>query len=300
MSNNLGAAWNNRAAEYPLYSLYDQVNSQLCNSVEPPHYPKNTMSHSPQFSFAARVPPSGEPNLQVTKKRLYPSRTPDYVRTIVCGGKELSQFKHILIDFWEIKTLNTESFWDTIEAEEEASKEIPEHMEQLYTTAMAAFAHHPDWTRVYALLIIGVYFSQFVWDRPAGKIKRQLRKISVSNVLTAAEMATVVERHEKRKKHYQARILPRIEYYNAPVFTFHPKVKKSDDQPIRVSLSPQFLYAVREPFKEPDCKGCKYQASWLSAPSKKPAGPRLDVRDQSHMRLNSLLTNMRRRTPTWW
>ncbi len=242
------------------------------------------MSHSPQFSFTTRVPPDGEPDLPITQKRPYPKRTPDYVRTIVCGGKELSDFEHILVDFWEIKTLNTKCFWATTEASDQAMRAISTHMEQIYTTAMAAFAHHPDWTRVYALLIIGVYFSQFVWDRPVGKIKRQLRDIPVSRVLTAAEMATVIERHEKRKNQYRARTLPRIEYYNAPVFTFHPKLKKSD---IRVSLSPQFLYAVRQPFKEPDCKGCKFQASWLSAPSKKPAGPKTTVRDQSHVHLSN-------------
>ncbi|KAI0752891.1 hypothetical protein C8Q80DRAFT_1148994 [Daedaleopsis nitida] len=265
LSSNVSMAWRGRASEHRLYTVYDHICSHLCNIVEPSGYPKNTISHTPQDLFGVEVPPAGsEPQAPLNKKELYEERFPDFARHIFCS----SEYLRLLIDCWEIKGLNIPASWDSEQARRAALKAISGEMEQVFVTAMAGFAHNPNWEHVHALLIIGVYFSQFVWTRPEGEIERALSDISINHVLTKEEMQNVMKRYEDRITQFKSRALPKVQFYNAPVFKFHTP---TDDHPIRVTLSPEFLFATRLPLKK-HFKSCKIQSSWLSPPSRKPCG----------------------------
>ncbi|KAI0705624.1 hypothetical protein C8Q76DRAFT_819952 [Earliella scabrosa] len=274
LSNSASYAWANRASERPLYALVDYIMLNVCSTIQPPGYPESTLNWTPQALFGVRTPPAKHENGEtekIDKRRLYPEQTPDATRTIICSGKAFEDYESILVDFYEMKALNTPDKWDTDEAREAALEAILGFMEQVYTQAMSALAHNLHWDKVYATLIIGVYFSQFVWTRPEEKIKRPLRVIPVNRVLNQAEAAKVTKRYNEKIAEYKSREMPQIEFYNAPMLDFKIQKSNQESKPQPVSVSGHYRYAVRTPLRE-EHKGCKFQNSWLSPPARKPAG----------------------------
>ncbi|RPD54244.1 hypothetical protein L227DRAFT_640447 [Lentinus tigrinus ALCF2SS1-6] len=112
-----------------------------------------------------------------------PTRIPDLARIIrynknvmVPKDKRFPPDRHV--DAVEQKPLFFKHPWDTAEAAAIAEKFILKHVVQLYETAMAAFATHPDWTKFTVNLAIGIYFTQLEWDRPdSSNHQRELDKI---------------------------------------------------------------------------------------------------------------------------
>lgn len=98
-----------------------------------------------------------------------PTRVPDFARILIFGDKlRVEGYRRQLLDFWELKRLKTDEdvLWASDAAKESAEDDLARHVEQAYEAAMAAFDHNPHWTKVAALLIVGIYFTQLVWSRP--------------------------------------------------------------------------------------------------------------------------------------
>ncbi|RPD55445.1 hypothetical protein L227DRAFT_566613 [Lentinus tigrinus ALCF2SS1-6] len=274
-------AWMNRASERYLYALFGYVGVNLCNTIEPPNFPEVTIAFTPQGLLGPRKPPAGETVVQapVTDEfgrpvRPFPEQYPDFLRALISAVESEGQVKsiHQIVDIWEIKDHNISADWNTPEAHESAWRAMTNSrtLDQVYIQAMAAFAHNPEWEKIYHTLIVGIYFSQFVFDRPQGtELDRPLSPIHVHNNMLPKARQAALDRLNDRIAQYQARTPPSIEYFNQPVLTFGLGQKASMDSPKQdVSLSPQFLYALRLPLKQ--YKGCKFQQSWFSPSPKKP------------------------------
>lgn len=100
-----------------------------------------------------------------------PKRIPDLARIIrytkndklPAGVKNTPYDQHV--DAVEQKVLPYVGPWHTPEAAKAAAALLADHMGQVYDTAMAAFATHPEWKTFTIQLVIGMYFSQLEWTR---------------------------------------------------------------------------------------------------------------------------------------
>ncbi|PIL36442.1 hypothetical protein GSI_00131 [Ganoderma sinense ZZ0214-1] len=148
------------------------------------HHPTAAISNEHRLSYAQAIftvhqPPLGQVAQEVDKRDVHRDQIPDFVRMIFTYTQSDATPATIrrLIDLWEIKGLNVAERWDSVTARLQALVGIDKHIEQLWMQARAAFAHNEQWTVVYALLIIGPYFSQVVWQRPPDG---QAQKVSLS------------------------------------------------------------------------------------------------------------------------
>ena len=171
LSSFLEHAWSTRTSERHLYTVYSYILARLCDTIEPPGYPTTTISHTPQACFGIRQTPAGQKGEKMSKRRLVKEQIPDFVRMMLSyiGGD--IRISAGLIDLWEIKSLNTVQAWRHKDSASVAERATLRWVEQLYDQAMAAFVYHPTCQHVYALLIIGSYFTQLVWSRPLEIIK---------------------------------------------------------------------------------------------------------------------------------
>ncbi|KAI0693696.1 hypothetical protein C8T65DRAFT_63262 [Cerioporus squamosus] len=122
-----------------------------------------------------QIPPSGERELSAApladSKGEIPKKIPDlarYIRynkntNIPVGVGKMPSDKHV--DAVEQKCLEYTDQWNTLGAVKAAHEDIELHIEQLYDTAMAALATHPEWMKFTVLLVIGIYFTQLEWTR---------------------------------------------------------------------------------------------------------------------------------------
>ncbi|KAI0689766.1 hypothetical protein C8T65DRAFT_766154 [Cerioporus squamosus] len=212
-------------------------------------------------------PPAGEALPAVVPnavRKLYPEQYPDFIRVFLSANKDGTKSIKQLVDIWEIKDHNIRDQWHTQEARNIAWNYMTNSktLDQVYNQAMAAFAHNAGWKKVFHLLIVGIYFSQFVFTRPDGEIKRPLTPMEINNKLSTEEARAALTRLRDRIAEHKARVMPTVEYFNQPVLVFHAGAA------VEMRLSQQFLYAIRLPLKE--FKGCKFQPSWFSPSSDKP------------------------------
>ncbi|PIL36446.1 hypothetical protein GSI_00135 [Ganoderma sinense ZZ0214-1] len=240
-------AWSTRGSERYLYTVYSHIISHLCDTILPPQFPTSTVSHTPQAIFKVLHPPLGEAAENVDKEDPHPEQIPDFVRMIFTyteSNTNKTTVSRRLIDLWEIKGLNITERWDGALARLKALEAISKYIEQLWKQARAAFAHNETWTVVYALLIVGPYFSQVVWERPPGVVEPPTPDLSNS---TITRSKALLDNYNARIEEAKARDVPRVEFLNAPVFDFEDV---EEGQAQKVSLSPHFLYALSLPLKE--------------------------------------------------
>ena len=162
--------------------------------------------------------------------------------------------------------------WGKPEAQGKAEAAIPGYLLQVYTTAMTAFIHNPTWEHVYATLAIGIYISQFHWERPSkGKLRAPIRYNTTKSIPHARqselEIADALKEVDAAITECENRAMPDVLCWNAPMVAFEGTDNIDSDKP-RIVLTPQLLWSMREPLKH--FEGVRFQRSWLSAPTKRP------------------------------
>ena len=273
LAQDVSFASENRSLEQFLYIVFNHISSTICKTVQTHKHPNSTISTAPQYVFGnpgAKNPPTFEP-VEGLKLRIL-SMITDSARIIKVNKSGRSKETiHILVDFTEIKPLNVDAEWHTQEAKDEAFSHVTRYILQVFKTAMAAFLHHSDWHRVYAMLVVGVYYSQFLWKRPSkGLIRPPIEfdclKSFPTTRQTAEEFERLVEHLDAAIDECNGRLLPEVLCFNEPMLTYHQVEDSSASS--EITLTPQFLYSMRLPLKR--WLKTNYQFSWLSAPSEKP------------------------------
>ena len=255
--------------------MVQTICGKICETALPKGHPSVSVETVAQYAFGGSVSVQGP----AQKRRDIPSEIPDFVRLVVAGdinqgsmfdgeGKK-GRVHHELVDLFEIKPLNVPVAWDSPEARAEAEKEIPKHIFQVYSEAMAAFIRNPEWKKLYAWLIIGIYYTQFYWKRPEGDIRPPVyfnySKDIPHKVYSPKEYQALLDRMDDAIKECEAREMPDIVCWNEAIFTF---LDSKNPHAPALKLSPQLLWSMRLPLKH---RGTKFQPSWLSAPSKMPS-----------------------------
>ncbi|TBU36371.1 hypothetical protein BD309DRAFT_1024388 [Dichomitus squalens] len=169
LSNSLVNAWTTRSLERYLYTVYSHILSHLCGTIQPQDYPISTISYTPQAFFGITRAPAGVKGDKLDKEDFVKAQVPDFVRMLMTFSNDGDDIDVVrkLVDLWEIKGLVTRQVWDHPGTVLTADDIMLRCVGQLYDQAMAAFKYHETWQQhVYALLIIGSYFSQLVWSRP--------------------------------------------------------------------------------------------------------------------------------------
>ena len=201
-----------------------------------------------------------------------PTEIPDFVRVFLEKGKKGAD--HVFVDFVEVKPLATEVDWNTPEARKAAEEDIKASLFQLYRQAMSGFFYHPEWTCVYGILVVGVYFSLFRWRRQKGKESEVCPPVEYdfnsfpATPISSAEHQALVDVLEAAIKECSNRWMPKVLCWNQPMFDFHGEDEQPSSLSSEVTLTEELLWALRQPFKEH--KGTKYRYSFFSAPGKKP------------------------------
>lgn len=163
-------------------------------------------------------------------------------------GTGLSSIRE-LVEFCELKALNSPHRWWTKGAERDALLESEVHLLQLYNAAMAGFAHNPSWKQVYAILIVGAYFTQVVWTaRPPEKALKPLAHARVPKTIQPDRAYdNVINTLLRQVPNFEARVAPECFFHNAPVFAYDHD--REDPNHPRVSLSSKFLFALDRPIR---------------------------------------------------
>ncbi|KAI0688865.1 hypothetical protein C8Q76DRAFT_259291 [Earliella scabrosa] len=176
-----------RDCENDLYALYAWIIVLNCATIRPPEYPLGSALPIPQPFFGRKGVVLGDPAVKGQPDEVreasgargheqdpkQETRTPDFARILVTvsGGDSVDEdVVRRLVDFWEIKRLNIEDPWWTQAGRMAAGVELKRHLGQVYDSAMAAFESNPEWTEVSALLVVGIWFTQFRWERPPSLI----------------------------------------------------------------------------------------------------------------------------------
>lgn len=95
-------------------------------------------------------------------KRSRLTRIPDFTRSLQYKNKEF------FLDSWELKRLELADNvnWWSVAAKEEAEKQIYKHLDQLHDTALGILDESEGrQSKTSSLLICGIYFTVFEWDR---------------------------------------------------------------------------------------------------------------------------------------
>ena len=262
-------AWRKRHTENHLYAVWTRISNTVCNSITPENYPRFTISSTPQYPLIpepedSKVCEEYEPVKGVVLP--VPSQVPDFARTLE------SKVEEILVDVTEIKRLDIPEHWSTEEARRKAGDAIQSHLFQVYKTAMTAFIHNPTWERVYATLVVGVYFTQFYWERedipdlcPPVEFG-YFREIPHAR-LSSSDLILLDDYVKYAIKECESRSMPKILCWNEPMFVFGEPSADDPETP-SVVLTPQFLWSMRQPLKR--YPSTRYQYSWVSAPQRRP------------------------------
>ncbi len=261
LSNLLYDAWRTRGSESYLYPFYNHILSINCANLRCAEYPRLTIAASPQPLFGPTPPPEGvRPTLSKNDLKFLPKKQfPDFARMAVYSDTRGELPPGIatardLVDSWEIKPLKCKELWWTATAKQSAMKKLRACMDQVYEAAMAGFAHNPDWKRVYALLVVGPYFTHIAWtSRPADDILVPTKKLHIPAKLSELQKKTYGDRIEDllvNIQQYKARKLPdQVFFYNDCVVDYPSKTQESQEAYQDVSLTPRFLWALACPIK---------------------------------------------------
>ncbi|KAI1792228.1 hypothetical protein LXA43DRAFT_350194 [Ganoderma leucocontextum] len=265
-------AWGNRSSESSLYPLYSLILTLTCFNLRHPNEPRVSLMSCPQ-PFFGKVPQPGEkgndpsdPSArkmtkeQKKKQRLLPSyQFPDFARLLIFtgggddDGKSPSDFgletDHDISEFFELKRLNCRGRWWSTEAKATAKAGVPAFLPQVHDAAMAGFAYNPEWKTVYAILIVGVYFTQIRWDsRPSDQALKPIIQTKIPTTVKAGvPYRELIGKLLGEIDQYLTRPIPEISFYNEPVFTYDPPQPGPEESRPGVSLSPKFLYALSKP-----------------------------------------------------
>ncbi|RPD54214.1 hypothetical protein L226DRAFT_563534 [Lentinus tigrinus ALCF2SS1-7] len=282
LSNFLYDAWFLRSQESPLYLLFNHIYSTECTTLYYPGQPRISIGVCPQPLFGTPGPVATRENSKLTKKNdksLPPHQRPDSARFLLYSdrGNDAKLPKgitsaRVLICFHENKTLNIPDAWWTAEARQAADAKIAANLPQVYDTVMAAFAHHPDWKRVHAVLLIGPFFTHLAWNsRPTDQ---QLAPVQPNPLPKDPKKAKgkaykiIIDKLLQEISQYKDRRLPdEIYYYNQPVVEYHDLQEGEEYQDVR--LSPQFLWTLASPVTK-YYPQIKQRSSMFAPPSVKP------------------------------
>ena len=258
--------------------------------------PRISISPGPQplFGKVSSAETDGAPAPTPNVGTLIPSQYPDFARICICSGPDgfpgTGGISRLLCEAWEVKPLNCAAYWWTASAAITAGKEAPKHLSQVYTQAMAAFAHNSDWRTVHAILIVGVYFTYLVWDRrPADDVLAE--EVIPVPLPKSQEYRRKISRHLGRIRMYEKRVLPSILYWNEPIFSFSEVEGRANFR--TVSLTPAFLWTMAKPLRSMKNLVSNFKTSdWFNPPSTKPRiRPGVKVSPESARTILSLLSD---------
>ena len=280
--NSLRSAWQNREVEGHLTRVWEHISTTLCRAVTPEDFPNTTLMSSSQYPVRNPEKEGGDKTSADTHAQgsNHPLRIPDAARILdvhnhAHGSMEGPVMSQVLIDTAEMKRLNTEESkpWGTDAAREAAGSKIPSFLFQVYATAMAAFDDNPKWEDVYAMLVIGIYYTQLHWKRPSDGILAtppsefdEFRSIP-STRFTGEELDALIKRVEKAIEDCEARVEPEILAWNEPIVLFKGNDNVTSLNP-KITLNPLFLWSMRQPLKK--YRGARFVKCWLSSPSERP------------------------------
>ncbi len=290
LSNLLFQAFTCRSSEHHLYPLYNHILTLTCLDLRHPNNARVSLSCSPQALFgsipqlsetgngvtSSDTSDGGETRGKAAKKKkkvqkkanegeeddsrdLPPKQLPDFARLLVFSDRD----EHLarswpamtcgIADFFELKPLNCGEHWSTDEAKTAARNVIKSHLTQVYDSAMAGFAYNPGWKRLYALLIIGGYFTQLYWKkRPNDDVLKPVLRTEVpASIKEGVDYRELIGKVVNEISFYEARreenALPEMLYHNEPVFSYEPGGEGADHR--RASLSSVFIFALSSPIK---------------------------------------------------
>ncbi|PIL27138.1 hypothetical protein GSI_10279 [Ganoderma sinense ZZ0214-1] len=271
-SNLYYHGWRNRSSEASLYPLYSLILTLSCLNTRHPNEPRISLMSSPQ-AFFGEVPPPGDEGRDpsdpssreqtrqmVGQQRLLPSyQYPDFARLLIFAGiddddeKSPSDFGLEaycdISEFLELKRLNCRDQWWSREAKTLAKDAVRQFISQVYDAAMAGFAYNPKWKTVYAILIVGVYFTQVCWEsRPSEETLRPIIQTKVPVTVEEGAYGGLIAQVIREIKQYSNRAVPTVTFYNEPVFTYNPATPpRGAARPARMFLSSKFLNALSKP-----------------------------------------------------
>ena len=174
-----------------------------------------------------------------------------------------------LVDVWVIKPFTEDINWQSEEGREEAGKLIEKHLFEVYSQAMEGFVRHPEWKVAYAMLVVGIYFSQFCWERPEGDIRPpvdyEYDKAILDQPLSLEEHQDAVDKIRAAISECGARDLPEILAWNEPMFVGN--ISRCTPK-IDLKLSPSMLWSMAQPLK--NHPGVKIEPGCFDAPEEQP------------------------------
>ena len=145
---------------------------------------------------------------------------------------------------------------------------------QLHRQAMAGLFHHPEWSCVYAILVVGVYFSLFKWTRQDGNepevcppVEYDFKSFPAQKISPEEHQARI-DVLEAALKECSNRRMPEVLCWNMSMFRFYGEGKHPNIWFSELTLTEEFLWALGQPFKEH--AKTKHGPSFLSAPEQKP------------------------------
>ncbi|PIL31240.1 hypothetical protein GSI_05938 [Ganoderma sinense ZZ0214-1] len=263
LANLLYDAFKFRGSEYHLYPIYNFIIVLNCATLRHTTTSRISIAPCPQALFGVPPPaiPFGYKTAPKTdNKGEPPSQFPDFARIFVCS--DIKSFPdgtvppRDIVDFWELKALNSGfPWWHRNSSVISKGPVMADNLKQCQDQAEAGFAHNPRWTRIYALLIVGAFFTQLVWkDRPPEETLTPLEEVDVPDVSNQARRETarrpygkIIDKLLAQIKRYEKRQAPEVVIFNAPVFDYAEKNPKDEYQP--VSLSSEFLWALAQPLQ---------------------------------------------------
>lgn len=162
----------NPAMEWLLYQTCTLINSYTILTVIFSD-PTACLAAYPQAKFNHKHPQKDPSTAQENKQ------INDYLEIGECApdfGRFLTRMKdrdHPIktpIDFWEVKPLYDTALdvpWWDLAYKKAAEKITQTHIPQVFRTAMAAFGQYSELDEISANLLVGIYYSRFIWKCPA-------------------------------------------------------------------------------------------------------------------------------------
>ena len=268
ITNSLSDAFKDPSLENRLYTMYTRVGGDSCTAL----YSALGLSASIEFNpqIVLREGPRRGDQPPDKDSSSGSKKNPDFARVVVFNthDPDFNDRERELLDLWEVKPLVGDEH-DPLMESAQAETNIILHVEQVYEAAMTAFRCYQSWEKVTVLLIIGVFFTQFVWTRPSDTdvlATSAPPSLGVGNRPNKDKKPDanvdelVKEQLEIRTARYNRR-MPQIFFYNACVIK---KVAKKGSKELfkRYTLSDNFIDALNLPVQQ--SKHIVHQPSWFS------------------------------------